>query len=522
MFSFSLRTVYHRRIFFFGLILMAVGLPFSKVLMSLSQGVLLLNWLWEGDLKNKLKMFWHNKAALVLSSLPVLYFTGMLYSTDLDYALNDIRIKLPLIILPLIFSTSFPLFEKRFRLLMRIFSVAVVVSTFFSIAAYFGYSHKPINNLRDISVFTSHIRFSLLICIAILFLFYSALFHAESRILKQIQFVAGLWLAFFLFFMESMTGVATLLVSVLVILFVFSFRQNSYSLKLFYSGVLLIVPVFFLAFLFNEIGNFFKVNPVNLNQLEEFTKNGEKYVHDLRKKNVENGNYIWIYYAPQELEQAWNERSAIPFSGKDRRGQSISYTLMRFLTSKNLRKDAEGVNSLSDEEIKAVESGDANILYLDIGLRKRIHQIIWEFNNYAEGENPQGNSITQRLEFWNAAWRSIRENPVIGVGSGDLKTAMNYQFGEMKTLLEPQYWLKPHNQYITMTVTFGFLGLCWFIFFLFAPPLYQKIEGDFFYISFFAIALLSMITEDTLDTQAGISFFTFFSCLFLFRKKERD
>lgn len=500
---------------------MAVGLPFSKALMSISQFVLVGNWLWEGDLKNKFKMFRHNKAALVLSSLPLLYVLGLLYSEDIHYALNDIRIKLPLLVLPLIFSTSAPLREKQFSLLMNIFSSAVIAASFVSVAAHFGFATKPINNLRDISVFMSHIRFSLLICIAILFLFYSSINYSGKKIIRYLQTAGALWLIAFLFFLESMTGLAALSAAVFVMLLFFSFRQKSPGLKIFFSGTTLFVPVLLLAWLTREIKDFYRVKPPDFSSLEEFTENGERYIHDTLKNSFENGNYVWIYYAPGELEQAWNNRSSIKFSEKDRRGQDIRHTLVRFLTSKNYRKDAAGVKRLTGAEIKAIERGDANVTYLGPGLRKRIHQIIWEFNNYFKGENPQGNSITQRLEFWKAAWNGIKRNPVIGAGTGDLQDEMNFQFTQMKTLLEPQYWFKPHNQFITATVTFGFAGLAWFLAFLFVPVFQQKSWGEFFYTTFFIIALLSMITEDTLDTQAGISFFTFFSCLFLFRERDR-
>jgi hypothetical protein len=36
------------------------------------------------------------------------------------------------------------------------------------------------------------------------------------------------------------------------------------------------------------------------------------------------------------------------------------------------------------------------------------------------------------------------------------------------------------------------------------------------------IASLSMMTEDTLESQMGVTFFTFFYCFFLFGRKEYD
>lgn len=514
---FRLIPEYHSKIYLCGLLLMAIGLPFSKVIMSISQFILVGNWLWEGDLKNKVKAFWHNKAAVLLASLPLLYLVGIIYSSDIDYALNDFRIKLPLLVLPLVVSTTAPPGQGRFSLIMNIFSLAIVVSSLVSVAAYFGYSPRQINNLRDISVFGSHIRFALMICIAVLFLAYSVFFNHGGNILRAVQLIAAAWLIGFLFFMESATGLTILFVTSLVLGLIYSMRQRSFVVKLFFSGMVLLIPSLLLVLLFKEIKAFYRVKTTDIASLEKNTPYGEAYVHDTTRMNFENGNLVWIYYAPAELEREWNSRSAIKYNEKDQRGQDIGYTLMRFLTSKNLRKDADGVRALTAEEVKAIERGDANVLYLEKGIRKRFHQILWEFNNYFNGENPQGNSITQRIEFWKAAGQAIMENPFFGAGTGELQHEMNRQYAKINTQLEAKYWFKPHNQFVTITVTFGIFGLGWFLCFLFAPASINKRWGEFFYTSFFIVAVLSMLSEDTLDTQAGITFFTFFSCLFLFR-----
>src|ERR1700751_2082903 len=92
---------FHFYIYIFALLLLAIGLPLSKYLMSLSQLILLGNWILEGNLKSKFILFWKNKPAFVLSSLLFLHFLGLIYTSDFGYALNDIRIKLPLFALPL-------------------------------------------------------------------------------------------------------------------------------------------------------------------------------------------------------------------------------------------------------------------------------------------------------------------------------------------------------------------------------------------------------------------------------------
>jgi len=40
--------------------------------------------------------------------------------------------------------------------------------------------------------------------------------------------------------------------------------------------------------------------------------------------------------------------------------------------------------------------------------------------------------------------------------------------------------------------------------------------------TFFCIALLSMLNEDTLETQAGVTFFAFFYCFFIWGKEDKQ
>src|SRR5688572_1489290 len=149
-------------VFYFGLILIVVGLPLSVFLISLAQFILIGSWLLEGDLKNKLNKFLHNTPALLFTSLILLHLLGLLYTTDFNYALNDIRIKAPLLVLPLLLSTTKPLSEKRLNTLLYVFVSAVLTGTFISTAVITGFINKEITDIRQASLFISHIRFSLL------------------------------------------------------------------------------------------------------------------------------------------------------------------------------------------------------------------------------------------------------------------------------------------------------------------------------------------------------------------------
>ena len=105
-----------------GLMMMAVGLTLSPFLMSLSQFWLVVVWIVVGivgkNFKEKWSRFIHSKAAILLVLFYLMHVVGLLYTTDFQYALKDLRVKLPILILPFILSSMPPLERKRFDQVM--------------------------------------------------------------------------------------------------------------------------------------------------------------------------------------------------------------------------------------------------------------------------------------------------------------------------------------------------------------------------------------------------------------------
>ena len=203
--------------------------------------------------------------------------------------------------------------------------------------------------------------------------------------------------------------------------------------------------------------------------------------------------------------------------------QPVWYTLIRYLTSRGLKKDLDGVNALSGEEISAIEKGVASVVYTErFSLRGRIHELLMGYDTYRRTGDPTGFTLMQRLEFWKAAAGIIKENWLTGVGTGDLNEAFRIQYEKMGTKLDPKQRWRAHNQYMTILLTFGVFGLAWFLFALFYPMIALRKFGDFFTLTLLLILLLSMTTEDTLESQARVTFIWFFYCFFLFARKEED
>jgi len=301
------------------------------------------------------------------------------------------------------------------------------------------------------------------------------------------------------------------------------FRKRTIKVKILLSGLLILMAAAISTFVNKSYREMNIIHVVDLPSLDSVTSQGHKYTNDIVRSERENGYLIWIYVSDEELKQIWNERSKFSFDSLDMRGQPLRYTLIRFLSSKGYRKDADGVMALTEEEIKSIERGIANVDYQNIAsIKARLKQIFAEYDYYMMGENPGGHSVVQRAEFWRAAYGIFRENYLLGVGTGDIADAYPLQYKKMKSRLIPQWRLRAHNQYLTFAATFGIIGFLYFIFALIFPMLSLKKSKDFLYITFWLIAILSMISEDTLETQAGITFFTFFNCLFLFARDEGE
>lgn len=474
-------------------------------------------------LGRKFKEFFHrdNAPAWIFASIYLFHILGLFYTNDFHYALRDLRIKLPILLMPLILSTTCLLDRKGFRFLMYIFTAAVLTGTL--ISTYY-FITGDITDSRDLSRYISHIRFSLLIDMAIFILAYMILKKSDiPKWPKMVMAVVALWLLAFLFLSAFMTGLVIFFITSAILIFYMVLNKQGLILKI--ATVASVLLLFIIAVIYiNNIGRDVNhTNPVDFNTLEKTTKMGNPYWHDLTNPQIENGGYVWLYVATAELREAWDQRSDYKFDGLDKAGQEIKYTLIRFLTSKGYRKDAEGISKLTDQEVAMVEDGIASIIYVaKPNLYVRIYKIFWEYNRYKVTLNASGHSVMQRLEFWKVSHAIIMENFVIGVGTGDLDLAFQEEYDKSGSLLEKEFRWHSHNQFLAIFATFGIIGLTWFLFSLIFPVIRLGKFHDYYYLSFFIIVMLSMLTEDTLETQAGVTVFAFFNSFYLFAKKFID
>jgi hypothetical protein len=385
--------------------------------------------------------------------------------------------------------------------------------TFASLVGLYLYNTTEIEDHRQLSVFISHIRLSLMLGLAMFVMgWLMAVKKGKSRFLLLIPL--GITLVF-IRLLESGTGFAMLLSMLTMFTFFLIYRINSKSLKLIFVLSLVSIVVggtWYVGSIYKGLSEIRDENV--LSDLPYQSADGEIYMHDTTVVWLENGNYLWINIAPDEFRDTWNEVSHISFDSLDHKGQKIQATLLRYMTSMGKRKDREAVLSLSETDIQNIESGRTSIVPTKTGFTARVEEVVYECINLKLDHNPNGHSVIQRIHYLEAGAVIFARNRWLGIGSGDEKIVYDAYYEEINSSLEPQNRLRAHNQILSFLVCFGILGSLIIGFAIIYPLAVLRLNWIF--IAGLVTITIGFLTDDTLDTQAGVTLVSFVYCLFLF------
>ena len=505
----------YTKIYIFALLLLVIGLSTGKFLMSISSLILAGAWVFEGNYLAKWERIKTlSYAPLILTAGFLVHVIWLFNTTNYDYAFHDIVRKLPLLSFPIVIG-SMPLLSKRiYELIIGVFIAGLLVSTLLSFGAYLEFFaiKEDITDVRNISFFISHIRLSLLICLAIVLLNYY--FFNKDKVFQIVSVSVSFWFCYFLYILSG-TGLI-----VLSLIFTYSviwivIAQSSVKVKLLSGLAGFGFLVFVISYVSTSYNDYSQIKDnIAFHSLETHTSGGGLYINDTTSLVTENGYYLWLYVCPSEVEKAWNAKSDYHFDSIDKKGQPISATIYRYITSKGDRKDKQGVLELTDEEVSEIETGETSCTKLS-RVNKRLHQVFFEFKNKESGFSSNGHSITQRFNFSNAGILIVKDNLWLGVGTGDVPDAFEAKYIELNSRLTPENRKRGHNQFLTLFIAFGFVGLLiWIISFTY--PIFKIFKDRYIYGAFLVISLLSFLGDDTLETQAGVTLFAFFNSFFLF------
>lgn len=505
------RAEFHHTCYLLGTVTLAIAMPLSHFVMGLATFLLLLNWIAEWNWREKKTRICENRQGLWFAAFYLVYAIGLVHVTDWGAAGKEMLSMLPFLFSPLIVISSKPFKQKE---LQTVFS-AFILATLFGCCWNFGYAKTHLlEDLRQMSRFIDHIRFSLCVVMSVVFcLHYAIQTEKEQRIKRYIYLIISVLLLTYLLYAQTLSGITIMMAIAVCFILHLIHNQKGRTLK-WAAGVL--ASVFLMAittYIIYITHDYFHVkDPAP--DTTALTASGNPYTFE-ENPIVENGHYIGHYVCEQELPGAWAMRSDSAYD------EMTSATLVRYLNSLGLRKDSAAVMSLHDEDIRNIELRKANIYYTrHASLRRSLYETYFGFSLYRHHGVINESSLLERVELWRATWILIRENWLFGVGIGQQRTALDRQLVQQHSpIADKKKNRGSHNQFLSFWLAAGIFPLLYFCFLLLYPFVKMRDRVTFVFFALCMLLILSMLVEDTLNAQTGRMLFTIFVPLLLFQEK---
>ena len=481
--------------------------------MSLSLIGLSINWILESNFQIKWKKIKDQKyLPFIFSGLFLIELLWLPISKDTTIGLNVLRIKLPLLLLPLIIGSCTSFSKREWRIIITTFFIGILVSTVwvYLVSLEVLPTKKDSGTIRDASIFMSHIRYSVLLSFSTVFILGIAFKNLINKILAIAFF---LWLLFLIFKLATITAILGLSFALLFLFIALIFSSRNKHKKVYLAGI---ASLFFLIGLYvtTIVNDFYHVKSKE-RSFQTYSIGGEKYQFDLKDNTTENGFYLWENIAQKELDRAWNRKSKISFNSKDKKNQPVKATLYRFLTSKGLNKDSLGLSKLTKNEIQKIENGETSSVEYN-NFERRIRSLLFQRESRKKSSDSNNQSINQRVVFWKAGIDIFLSKPVIGHGPGGAKTQFKKYYKNRNTNLKKSNQLLAHNQFITQAINLGGLGAIIWLFIILYSFLKVENEMSLFFVPYLILMFFAFMSDDMLEVQAGATIFSFFGTLLLF------
>lgn len=163
-------------------------------------------------------------------------------------------------------------------------------------------------------------------------------------------------------------------------------------------------------------------------------------------------------------------------------------------------------------------------------LRNKIAYMVRDVSRFKDGKSVNNFSDGNRLLSWQLSWRIGNENPLLGVGIGDVRDKINhiyeteFPYKEIRdekgafvsvSGISENNRLIPHSQFMYIFAGCGWLGLGWFVILCFYPFFDARLRRSPLLMIYAAIVATSFISEATLEIQLGVTLHLFFLVLLL-------
>lgn len=159
-------------------------------------------------------------------------------------------------------------------------------------------------------------------------------------------------------------------------------------------------------------------------------------------------------------------------------------------------------------------------------LSQRIGYFKYTVIQFREGHLTGIYSDMGRLMSYNIALDVIKDNPLKGVGAGDIYTVMQDGYHRFYPQDTDGRILVPHNQVLTVAVACGIPAALLFLWWILAPlSLVKRNRNGFFFLMVWIISIMQLMIEPAMEVQMGIFVYLFFLLwqrhTFLYEKEEQ-
>jgi hypothetical protein len=500
------RIQLHNSIHFLGITGLSVGLPLSKVVLSISMMLLIINLLLEGEMTIYWQNLRRNRFVLGLLIFWFLHIIALIWTSDYGYAFHDLRIKLSLLLIPLILVAKPIQSEKQLEWLFILFVSSLWITSVINFATFWNrLQTDEIVDIRQLSLFGSHIRYGILMAMGVAICMWLWL-RNQNVLTRFLLITTVIWFGFYTYYSQVLSGLLSLVIVTItfVVWQITKYHRGlGIALTLLCSSSLVFTGYFLLSPP--------KKQDIRVTDLPTHTRRQNPYTHDLSSRTFENGKPVLAWVCETELRKSWNERSKFDYDSLDQKGQPLRFTLLRYMTSKGLKKDFDGFQKLIQKDIKRIEAGQCSAEETRNGLLSRMRDLRYQFHNSSD---PNGHSLMQRIHFWKAGLQIFRQNWLAGVGTGDVQLAFQQEYRRVNSPLDGKNRLRAHNTYLTVALTFGVFGILFFLWWIIDFAVVSVRKNHELAFIFMLVAAATFCIEDTLETQMGATFFAFFFGLF--------
>jgi O-antigen ligase len=140
-----------------------------------------------------------------------------------------------------------------------------------------------------------------------------------------------------------------------------------------------------------------------------------------------------------------------------------------------------------------------------------------QFKNDLQSSTGREGDPEPRMARWACAWELIKQSPVIGYGTGAEPDLLKERYFAHNLMIAWLHNLNAHNQYLSFLLGTGIFGLVAYLILLGLGFRVAYRRKDLFFASFLLLVCAVSLSENILDVNKGIFFFSFFFALFFYR-----